>query len=103
MIAKEPRANDVSLASLPPMLLVERQYLPFSDAPDPQSQDLEDLRSNIDFLRWQIQGHRRGENPPIMNDYLALYQSVYSRTGDAMDAWNTICVGMFTHPDFWMY
>lgn len=70
---------------------------------DPQSQNLEDLRSNIDYLRWQIQGHRRGENPPIMNDYLALYQSVYSRTGDAMDAWNTICVGMFTHPDFWMY
>ena len=39
----------------------------------------------------------------IMNDYLALYQSVYSRTGEPMDAWNTICVGMFTHPDFWMY
>ena len=70
---------------------------------DPLSQSLEDIRGNIDFLRWQIQGHPRGENPPIMNDYLALYQSVYSRTGDPMDAWNTICVGMFTHPDFWMY
>ncbi|MAA79595.1 MAG: hypothetical protein CL916_10080 [Deltaproteobacteria bacterium] len=70
---------------------------------DPQSQDLGDIRSNIDFLRWQIQGHPRGENPPIMNDYLALYQSVYSRTGDAMEGWNTICIGIFTHPDFWMY
>ena len=70
---------------------------------DPQSLSVEDIRLNIDFLRWQVQGHPRGEYPPIINDYLALHQSVYTRTGNTMDAWNTVCIGLFTHPDFWMY
>ena len=70
---------------------------------DPLSSELSEIQQNIDLLRWRIQGHAQGSIDPILHDYLDLYQSVWVRTDDSMMAWHTVCVGMFTHPDFWMY
>ena len=72
-------------------------------AHDPLSLALSDIQQNIDTLRWRIQGHEKGGDALILQDYLELHQSVWVRTEDAMSAWHTVCVGMFTHPDFWMY
>jgi len=70
---------------------------------DPLSEVLSDVQTNIDMLRWRIQGHPQGTNAVILQDYLDLHQSVLVRTQDPMTAWHTVCVGMFTHPDFWMF
>ena len=70
---------------------------------DPLSSELSEIQQNIDLLRWRIQGHAQGSIDPILHDYLDLYRSVWVRTDDPMTAWHTVCVGMFTHPDFWMY
>ena len=70
---------------------------------DSLSVQTEDVLSNIEHLRWLIQGHAKGTNATILQDYLALHQSVLVRTDSADEAWHTICVALFTHPDFWMY
>ena len=61
------------------------------------------VRQNIAEFRWLIQGHDRANQDPIIDDYLALHHSVFSRTQQSTEAWHTVCVAMFTHPDFWMY
>ena len=61
------------------------------------------VRQNVAELRWLIQGHDRSSQDPIIDDYLALHHSVFSRTQQSTEAWHTVCVAMFTHPDFWMY
>ena len=61
------------------------------------------VRSNIDHLRWLIQGHEKESEAVILGDYLDLHQSVWVRTQNPMEAWHAVCVALFTHPDFWMY
>ena len=70
---------------------------------DPYDRSLPVLRENIASLRWYIQGHPKESTSPIIEDYLALNESVFVRVDDAIEAWQTVCVAMFTHPDFWMY
>lgn len=75
----------------------------FFEMEDPGSVDRDAVRENIVGLRWQIQGRPRGADDPLVDDYLDLFATVYRRTGAPPDAWHAVCVGMFTHPDFFMY
>ena len=70
---------------------------------DPHSLQTDDVLVNIDHLRWLIQGHAKDGNAPILQDYMALHRSVWVRTDSTEEAWHTVCVALFTHPDFWMY
>ncbi|MEC7985996.1 MAG: hypothetical protein VX278_12600 [Myxococcota bacterium] len=70
---------------------------------DATSLETSDVLSNIEHLRWLIQGHAKGGEAAILQDYTALHQSVWVRTDSTDEAWHTVCVALFTHPDFWMY
>ena len=70
---------------------------------DPYERSQQALRENIASMRWYIQGHPKESADPIIEDYLSLNESVYVRVDDAIESWQTVCVAMFTHPDFWMY
>jgi hypothetical protein len=70
---------------------------------DAESTDRADIRTNILGLRWKIQGKSRTEDDSIIDDYEQLFSTVHQRTESTESAWQTVCVAMFTHPDFFMY
>ena len=75
----------------------------FFAADDPTSLLRSDVRANIVGLRWQVQGKAKDDSAPIIDDYEQLFFTAYERSGAHERAWQTVCVAMFTHPDFFMY
>ena len=70
---------------------------------DPTSLERTDVRANIVGLRWQIQGKARDPFALIVDDYEQLFYLAHERAESHLTAWQTVCVAMFTHPDFFMY
>lgn len=75
----------------------------FFSIEDPTSMERADVRANIVGLRWQIQGKAKDAAAPIIDDYEQLFFTAHERAGERETAWLTVCVAMFTHPDFFMY
>jgi hypothetical protein len=75
----------------------------FYSIEDPNSMTREDVRANIVGLRWQIQGKAKDETALIIDDYEKLFFKAHQRTESLDFSWQTVCVAMFTHPDFFMY
>ena len=75
----------------------------FFTADDPASTSRDDVRSNIVGLRWQVQGKAKDDTAPIIDDYEQLFFTAHERSESHEVAWQTVCVAMFTHPDFFMY
>jgi len=82
---------------------IEMDGSQFHSIDDPSSTERADLRTNIAGLRWKIQGKSRDSVDPIIDDYETLFVKVHQRTESTDTAWSTVCVAMFTHPDFFMY
>jgi len=61
------------------------------------------VNDNIRHLRWQIQGRAKDSQAQVLADYEDLFFTVYQRTESQQQSWHTVCVAMFTHPDFFMY
>ena len=70
---------------------------------DPESTEREDIRAQIVNLRWRIQGRDRAAEAAVVDDYESLFTKVHQRTASTEAAWSTVCVALFTHPDFFMY
>lgn len=70
---------------------------------DPTSTELSEVRSNVAGARWRIQGRPLHDDDPIVEAYVDLWADVYRSTESTEEAWNTVCVALFTHPDFFMY
>lgn len=82
---------------------LEMEGSQFHTMEDPTSTERSDVRTNITGLRWKIQGKSRDSVDPIIDDYETLFVKVHQRTDSTDTAWTTVCVAMFTHPDFFMY
>lgn len=82
---------------------VESGASSFFAVDDPTSTDRSDVRDQVVHLRWVIQGRARTEEVAILDDYEVLFSTVHQRTDSTTSAWATVCVAMFTHPDFYMY
>jgi hypothetical protein len=82
---------------------IEMEDSQFHSIDDPSSTVQADVRNNIIGLRWKIQGKSRDSANPIIEDYETLFVKVHQRTDSTDTAWTTVCVAMFTHPDFFMY
>ena len=82
---------------------IEAPDTTFFAAEDPSSVERADIVTNIVGLRWQIQGKARDASVPIIADYEQLFVKAHERTDSVEAAWQTVCVAMFTHPDFFMY
>ncbi|MEC7987802.1 MAG: hypothetical protein VX278_21720 [Myxococcota bacterium] len=78
------------------------QRLFFSEI-EPGELDAVKTRSNIAALRQQIHGVAIDENEEIVNSLVDLHALVIQRTSDPKSAWKTVCVGLFTHPEFFIY
>ena len=76
-------------------------YVFFSDAYDEGNPDT--ISDNLQYLRRLVHGHFPVEEDPMIQSLQELYTLVYQRTEDHTITWNTVCVGLFTHPDFYTY
>ena len=74
----------------------------FAHAPAEQTDETA-VRENLQHLRYLIHGRAADTETPIIDSYYQLYQLVLQRTDEPIAAWNTVCVGFFTHPDFFTY
>ena len=70
---------------------------------EPDEYDPVKIRENLVYLRHRIQGRKLDPNHPMVDDLVELHQLVMLRSEELENAWNTVCVGLFTHPDFFMY
>ena len=70
---------------------------------EPEEDDPSKIRSNLDALRQRIHGRSSDPNAPIIDSFVELHQLVIQRTSNPKSAWETVCVGFFTHPDFFIY
>ncbi len=73
----------------------------FSDAYD--EGNLDTISDNLRYLRRLVHGHFPVGEDPMIQSLQELYTLVYQRTEDHTITWNTVCVGLFTHPDFYTY
>lgn len=78
------------------------QRLFFSEI-EPGDLDSTKIRQNMVALRQHIHGRDLDADAPIIDSFVELHQLVMQRTADVKSAWTTVCVGFFTHPDFYMY
>ena len=69
----------------------------------PEPTDRAALVSQVSALRWAIQGRPRTDRAVVVDDVVTLFTTVHQRTGDSTLAWQTVCVALFTHPDFFLY
>lgn len=75
----------------------------FHSIADPTSTTLDEVRSNVAGARWRIQGRPVDEDDPVVDAYVDVWAAVYRSTASTDEAWRTVCVALFTHPDFFMY
>lgn len=68
------------------------------DATDPSS-----VTANLVALRATLHGQTHAPTDPIIGNYATLFEVALRRTDDPVAAWTTVCVGFFTHPDFFLY
>jgi len=93
--------DDAASATCSGWLTAEDSH--FHSIDDPESTERADVRENILGLRWKIQGKSKTTEDTIIDDYELLFATVHQRTDSTQSAWQTVCVAMFTHPDFFMY
>ena len=78
------------------------QRLFFSEI-EPGELDANKIRLNMVALRRRIHGRDASSQDPIINSLIDLHYTVVQRTNSVNQAWITVCVGLFTHPDFFIY
>lgn len=72
----------------------------FSDTPVSNAAAIE---SNIRSLLLRFHGKPAEADDPRLGPWTALFGKVWEIRSDTRDAWRTVCVAMFTHPDFYTF
>ena len=76
---------------------------PFFADGEPDPTHREALIMQVAAMRFAIQGRSRSGTDPVVGDAVDLFTTVHQRTEDTHAAWQTVCVALFTHPDFFLY
>ena len=61
------------------------------------------VADNLVALRRTLHGQVNTPDDPVVDSYGLLFEAALRRSGDPVSAWTTVCVGLFTHPDFFLY
>lgn len=65
--------------------------------------DHDGIVDNLVALKLRFHGQTIGPDDPALAQALWLFESSYHIAKDPKVAWNTVCVGLFTHPDFYTF
>jgi len=63
----------------------------------------EGIRENLSHLLLRFHGKRLDVEAPVLNQWSWLFESAYHVSQDSVVAWNTVCIALFSHPDFYSY
>ena len=75
----------------------------FFTAAGPEATDPTSVAQNLVALRAIVHGETNVATDPIILNYANLFEVALRRTEDPTAAWTTVCVALFTHPDFFLY
>jgi len=59
--------------------------------------------ANVQWLVQRFHGRRLAEDASGLSEWKWLHQTGTFVSGSSHQAWVAVCVGLFTHPDFYMY
>ncbi|MFN3202608.1 MAG: hypothetical protein ACE366_29725 [Bradymonadia bacterium] len=62
-----------------------------------------EVDANLRALLVRFHGQHVPPGDPVLEEWKWLFQSVMHLTDEPTVAWNAICVGLITHPDFYTY
>jgi hypothetical protein len=63
----------------------------------------EDIDANLAYLVRRFHGHQLAPEESRVQAWRWLFDSVVHVTGEPIDGWNAVCVGLYTHVDFYSY
>ena len=81
----------------------ERALLVEVSLEDTPARDPEAIEANMRAALLRFHGRAIAAGDPALDPWLGLLDGVYDATGSMSDAWETVCVGLITHPDFYSY
>jgi len=99
-------ARDVCSRWLAREAEVEQAERTFFTKVGPQTtpeQDKDAIVANLVALKLRMHGQDLAPGDPAMNQLVWLFDSAHHIAKDPAEAWNTVCVGLFTHPDFYTF
>lgn len=82
----------------------ENVFLVHADLSDTIERDRPAIEENLSMLLLRFHGREVPVGDPRLEPWVFLYEGAERVTGgDAMESWRTVCVALFTHPDFYTY
>ena len=70
---------------------------------EPDELDLAKIRMNMVSLRRIFHGQITSVDAEIVDSLVDLHYTVVQRSDSLEQAWTSVCIALFTHPDFFMY
>ncbi len=61
------------------------------------------VEANLRLLLLRFHGKRLGADAPVLVHWRWLFETVAFATGDPVEAWAAVCIGLITHTDFYSY
>lgn len=61
------------------------------------------IDANLRAVVLRFHGRSLGEDDPALSPWSTLLERVYTDSGDMDLAWRAVCVGLYTHPDFYSF
>jgi cytolysin (calcineurin-like family phosphatase) len=61
------------------------------------------IDDNLKWLLLRFHGHATGDDTTALELWRWLFRSAALVSQDPVVAWRTVCVGLITHPDFYLY
>jgi hypothetical protein len=97
MLTADLAARDDPESAHDPVLLIEA-------GPDDRIDEAPDLiEANLRELLLRFHGRMVPSGHPLLANWTWLYRSTDFVTQDPTQGWLGVCVGLFTHPDFYLY
>lgn len=69
----------------------------------PEDTDPAAIDANLRAALLRFHGRRLAEGDPALAGWHTLLERVYADSGDMSLAWRAVCVGLYTHPDFYSF
>ena len=80
-----------------------RTFLALVDPEDTDESNLHAIAENIQLQLLRFHGRELSLDDPELEEWVWLWRTVYSRTGETTAAWRATCAGLIMHPEFYTY
>ena len=78
-------------------------FLALAGPSDTHESDPTAIAANIQLQLLRFHGRELSSDDPELEEWVWLWRTVHSRTGDTSAAWRATCAGLIMHPEFYTY